>query len=168
MNSPYNDEVPVPHVPRPDAKNCQFCGSFIPQDAVVCTACGRQVQALQTAPQTKFCQYCGASIPAQAVICTACGGQVQQFQQVPPPMQTMPQQPQVVINNNNMPVGGAKPKSKWLAFLLCLFLGYVGVHKFYEGKALMGVLYLFTGGLFGIGWIIDIITLLFKPDPYYP
>lgn len=58
-------------------------------------------------------------------------------------------------------------KNKWLAVLLCLFLGVFGVHKFYEGKFLLGVLYLLTGGLFGIGWFIDLIVLLFKPDPYY-
>ena len=31
----------------------------------------------------------------------------------------------------------------------------------------MGVLYLFTFGLFGFGVIIDFISLLFKPNPYY-
>ena len=31
----------------------------------------------------------------------------------------------------------------------------------------MGVLYFFTVGLFGIGVIVDVITLLFKPNPYY-
>ena len=59
-------------------------------------------------------------------------------------------------------------KSKWVSFLLCLFLGYLGIHKFYEGRVLMGILYLFTGGLFGIGIIVDLIVLLFKPNPYYP
>lgn len=58
-------------------------------------------------------------------------------------------------------------KNKWLALVLCLFLGVVGGHKFYEGDISKGVLYLFTGGLFGIGVIIDFITLLFKPNPYY-
>lgn len=38
---------------------------------------------------------------------------------------------------------------------LCLFLGWLGAHKFYEGKTGMGLLYLFTFGLFGFGWIID-------------
>jgi len=32
----------------------------------------------------------------------------------------------------------------------------------------LGLLYLFTGGLFGIGWLVDLILLLFKPNPYYP
>lgn len=46
--------------------------------------------------------------------------------------------------------------------LLCLFLGGFGVHKFYRGKIGMGFVYLFTGGLFGIGWLIDVISLLKK------
>ena len=37
----------------------------------------------------------------------------------------------------------------------------------YEEKIGMGILYLFTMEIFGIGWFIDIISLLFKPNPYY-
>ena len=58
-------------------------------------------------------------------------------------------------------------RNKWTAFFLCLFLGFIGAHKFYEGKTGMGILYLLTLGLFGIGWFIDFIVLLFKPNPYY-
>lgn len=61
-----------------------------------------------------------------------------------------------------------KPKDKWLALLLCIFLGIFGGHKFYEGKIFMGVLYIFTGGLFGIGVFVDFILILLKPNPYYP
>ena len=57
------------------------------------------------------------------------------------------------------------PKNKWLALLLCLFLGVIGGHKFYEGKAGMGILYFFTAGLFGIGVIVDLIVLLLQPNP---
>lgn len=42
-----------------------------------------------------------------------------------------------------------------------------GAHKFYEGKILMGVIYIFTGGLLLIGCIIDLIAILMKPNPYY-
>jgi restriction system protein len=59
-------------------------------------------------------------------------------------------------------------KSKWASFFLCLFLGVFGAHKFYEGRVLLGVLYIFTGGLFGIGVIIDLVILFFKPNPYHP
>ena len=124
--------------------------------------------------QTKFCKYCGAKIPVQAVICTSCGGQVEELKQA------QVQQPTIVINNENTNVNtnvnkntnivsgrGGRECNKWVAFLLCLFLGVIGAHKFYEGKTGMGILYLFTAGLFGIGWFIDFIALLLKPNPYY-
>ena len=84
------------------------------------------------------------------------------------------QQP-VVINNTNTNTNTVdvkmenrgKEKNKWVAFVLCLFLGLVGAHKFYEGKILMGVVYIFTAGLFLVGWIIDLIAILMKPNPYY-
>lgn len=59
-------------------------------------------------------------------------------------------------------------KSKWVSFFLCLFLGIFGAHKFYEGRVLLGVLYIFTGGIFGIGVIVDLVILFFKPNPYHP
>lgn len=56
-------------------------------------------------------------------------------------------------------------------FLLCLFLGWFGVHKFYKKKTGLGVLYLLTLGLFGIGWLGDGILLFMaliskKPNDY--
>lgn len=120
--------------------------------------------------KTKFCKYCGGKIPEDAVLCTLCGRQVEEIKK-------QEASPNIVINNSNSNVnantnvnGGAymgRRKNKWVAFALCLCLGYLGAHKFYEGKAGMGILYLFTLGLFGIGWIIDTIVLLFKPNPYF-
>jgi len=60
-----------------------------------------------------------------------------------------------------------RPVNKWIAFLLCYFTGVLGVHKFYEGKIGTGLLYLFTFGLFGLGVIVDLIIIVFKPNPYY-
>ena len=59
-------------------------------------------------------------------------------------------------------------KNKWVSFFLCLFFGVLGIHKFYEGKVLLGIVYIFTVGIFGIGVIVDLIILLFKPNPYCP
>lgn len=59
------------------------------------------------------------------------------------------------------------PKSKWVAFFLCLFFGVLGIHKFYEGRVLLGIVYLLTLGLCGVGVIIDLVILLFKPNPYF-
>ncbi len=51
------------------------------------------------------------------------------------------------------------PKS-WLAtLLLAIFLGYLGIHRFYTGHLWVGILMLLTGGVFGILWIIDIILI---------
>ncbi len=52
-------------------------------------------------------------------------------------------------------------KSRIVAFLLCLFLGVFGIHRFYVGKTGTGILYLLTGGLLGIGVIFDLIMILF-------
>lgn len=119
--------------------------------------------------EMKFCKHCGQKIDKDVVVCPHCGKQVEVLGQA--------SQPQVVINNSNMNtntntnnngIGNGNAKNKWVAFCLCLFLGFFGAHKFYEGKAGMGILYLFTGGLLGIGWIIDLVSLLAKPNPYYP
>lgn len=84
-------------------------------------------------------------------------------------------QPQIIIQNTNTNeninvnrnYGGGKPKNKWTALLLCIFLGFLGAHKFYEGKTGMGILYLFTMGLRMIGVIVDLIVILTKPTIYY-
>ncbi|MEN6397649.1 MAG: TM2 domain-containing protein [Candidatus Cloacimonas sp.] len=52
------------------------------------------------------------------------------------------------------------PKNGCVTVLLCLFLGFLGAHRFYTGHIGMGFLYLFTGGLFVFGWIIDLFNLL--------
>ena len=104
----------------------------------------------------KYCQHCGQKINKKAVICVHCGLQVSELGHS----------------------GGCghyrhckhlkyKKKNKWVALLLCLFLGIAGGHKFYEGKVGAGIGYILTGGLFGIGVIVDFFTLLFKENPYY-
>lgn len=62
------------------------------------------------------------------------------------------------INRSDF-IPGVSRKNKTTALLLCIFLGAFGAHKFYVGKLGIGLLYLFTGGLFGIGWVIDIILV---------
>lgn len=122
----------------------------------------------KTESPTKFCRNCGGKIAEKAVICPLCGCQVEELHNAA----AQPQQ--IVINNTNSNVNqntvggvGGRMKNKWTAVLFCLFLGYIGAHRFYEGKIGSGVLYILTFGLFGIGWLIDLIILLCKPNPYY-
>ena len=145
---------------------CKECGKEISDKANTCPNCGAPNLNLST--NTKFCKHCGESIDKECIICPKCGKQVEEIR-------NNNDNRNIVINNTATAnsrsvvknVGYGRPKNKWVAFLLCVFLGFFGAHKFYEGKMLLGIVYLFTAGLFGIGWFIDIIVLLFKPNPYY-
>lgn len=55
---------------------------------------------------------------------------------------------------------GEKNMNKTTNALLTIFLGYLGIHKFYQKKYAIGIVYLLTGGLFYLGWIYDIIILV--------
>ncbi len=46
-----------------------------------------------------------------------------------------------------------------LAWVLLVFLGVFGVHRFYLGKWITGLIWFFTGGLFLIGYLYDMWTL---------
>jgi TM2 domain-containing membrane protein YozV len=46
-----------------------------------------------------------------------------------------------------------------VAWILLTFLGVFGIHRFYMGKWLTGLLYLVTGGLFLVGYLYDYWTL---------
>ena len=124
--------------------------------------------AAESQGATKFCKHCGQKVMEAAVICPHCGCQIEEVKKT--------EQPSIVINNSNAnmntntninggPVG--KPKNKWVALLLCFFFGYLGAHKFYEGRIGAGILYILTVGIFGIGALIDFIALLFKKSTYY-
>ncbi|MEE4300204.1 MAG: NINE protein [Pseudomonadales bacterium] len=51
------------------------------------------------------------------------------------------------------------PTDYTVAWILLAFLGVFGIHRFYMGKWLTGLLWLVTGGLFFIGWLYDLWTL---------
>ena len=53
------------------------------------------------------------------------------------------------------------PRSRVIAFFLCLFLGNLGFHRFYVGKIGSGLLYLCTFGVCGLGWIMDLVSIIF-------
>lgn len=63
--------------------------------------------------------------------------------------QTFPEAPRV------------SPKNRLIDLLLCIFFGVIGVHKFYEGKIGLGIVYLLTGGIFGFGVVVSFFSILF-------
>ncbi len=104
-----------------------------------------------------FCENCGAKLDADGNFCHSCGARIDDDTPAPFAGPTF-DQPQKVA--------GVRYRNKWVALLLCIFLGFFGVHKFYEGKIIKGILYLCTMGFLLVGWFIDILTLFSKPNPY--
>lgn len=85
--------------------------------------------------------------------------------------------PQINITNANSNVNpnGGMPtvpqNSKTVALILCVLLGTIGAYRFYVGKVGTGLLYLCTGGLCGVGVLIDFLTILlnnFRDKYSYP
>lgn len=104
-----------------------------------------------------YCRNCGKEIDDNAAVCIHCGVSTKDPKAEQPVIN--------VVNNNtntNKNIGGFqyRAKNRWVAFFLCLFLGYLGFHRFYVGKVGTGIIYLFTFGFFGIGWILDLILIL--------
>ena len=95
----------------------------------------------------KICSYCGSELP-----------QANSSQQKIVNNYYI-QQPTSYENVQESDYNGLIKKDKTVALLLCIFLGVYGVHYFYVRKPGMGILYMFTAGLFGIGWVVDIIRI---------
>lgn len=100
------------------------------------------------------CPHCGWENPHGNHHCGSCGAAlpVNGFYQQPYSSYTPCPSP-----ISPMPISPVSPSHRWVAFVLCFFFGILGIHRFYVGKVGTGLLYLFTGGLCGIGWLIDLI-----------
>lgn len=143
---------------------CKNCGEKIDDSAVTCPKCGAATGVVPTQDDTIFCSNCGQKISRKALICPHCGVATEQYRKEQEKTNQQAAQPAISIvnanNNVNSNAGFAFPlKNKWTAFFLCLFLGGIGAHRFYVGKSGTGILYLFTCGLFGIGWVVDLIMI---------
>lgn len=109
---------------------------------MICPQCNTQFQG-------NFCPNCGFSTRQPNP------SQQPPWQSAPP---YPPQPPYVYPMASNAPYGISN--KDWLvALLLCIFLGSIGVHRFYVGKIGTGILYIFTFGLFGIGALVDLIMI---------
>jgi len=57
-------------------------------------------------------------------------------------------------------MAGTSEKKRLIAFLFCLFLGSLGVHRFYVGKIGTGILQIITIGGLGVWVLIDFVMIL--------
>lgn len=148
--------------------NCVKCGAELKDGAKFCKSCG----APQNATPGK-CVKCGAELDADAKFCDACGAPQTAGQVVPqgaplplPPRPKLQLQPQKV-QIGAMPPPGAPtaltlpPKRLVTYRMLALFLGGLGIHSFYAGDVVKGVIQLLLGwtGISGIWALIDIFKV---------
>ena len=107
---------------------CRDCGQIISNDSLRCTNCGTRKGL-----GDNYCYRCGSRIKSNSIeVCEFCGAKL----------------------NNNIDELNIKIKNKLLAGLLALFLGAMGIHRFYLGYIKIGIVQLilwvlgyFTGGI---------------------
>lgn len=145
---------------------CINCGNKLDDNFEFCPQCGVKINGetndntsfasgfTEYNGKTKICKKCGSEMPEDAFYCLSCGNTFEEFIN----------EFEIIKRKINMQTGTWK--NKWISLLLCIFLGWLGIHRFYEGKVITGILYLFTCGFFGLGWIIDIVRIALKPNPY--
>nr|WP_297937217.1 NINE protein [uncultured Lachnoclostridium sp.] len=125
------------------------------QAAGVCVSCGKF-----------FCDDCLVEADGKNY-CKSCIGKAFSEQE------KLSKSPQTInINNNNIANSVSSvnqinsvnqmisPKSRLVSLLLCIFLGFFGIHRFYAGKIGTGIIYILTLGLFGFGVLFDFILII--------
>ena len=147
---------------------CANCGTKLQDGFEFCPECGQAVSNRTTSTYTgkiKTCRNCGEQMPEDAFYCLGCGmtfdSQETDFEEVK----------RRVLNTGNpqkraIDTSVGAWKNKWISLILCVFFGVFGIHRFYEEKKITGFIYLFTFGIFGLGWFFDIILLATKTNPY--
>jgi TM2 domain-containing membrane protein YozV len=116
---------PIP-VAVSDKRFCYGCGKPVHPSATACPNCGARfdspvaVRSSATSLRGRevFCRACGRPINAAAPLCPGCGA---------------PQQGVGIVEGT---------KSRIAAALLAIFLGGIGIHKFYLGQPFLGILYI--------------------------
>lgn len=154
---------------------CPECGSAISEKAANCPNCGTPIN---NSANKKFCQHCGGQIDKDCVICPRCGKQVSNLSKNNPDNSSP-----IIINNNNSTSSSAssasssasggpgmfypagRPVNKVVYCLLAFFLGGLGIHKFYAGQTMQGIIYLVfcCTGIPAIIALIEFIMALLKP-----
>lgn len=144
---------------------CINCGRELLEDFEFCPECGHKVTDATDKARVSFadyvggmkvCKKCGEQMPEDAFYCLNCGNLFSE--------QTTNSTATQSYGVTNVYLGTWR--NKWVALLLCVCFGWLGLHRFYEGKVFTGLLYLCTLGFLGIGWFVDIIRIASKTNPY--
>lgn len=122
------------------------------------------------------CFSCGALLRGSEQFCPYCGNALEQDRSGAQNQQGYQAQPQQIHIHNHYQTPPERViervyvqapyeqqrsrRSRVVLLLLWFFLGYLGIHHFYAGRNGKGLLYLFTGGLCGIGLLIDLFVIL--------
>lgn len=92
-----------------------------------------------------FCRKCGKPIPDGAQFCPYCGAD-QNYKEV--------------YTRKKVDYNASKYSRTLALIFACIgFVAIGGIHRFYVGKIGTGVIWLLTGGLFGLGTLIDVICI---------
>jgi hypothetical protein len=108
---------------------------------VACASCGAPMK-IHPGQDSAVCSYCGNSVvierPANltAEINRAVAAQLKN-------------QPQSLSSR------------EWsVTLILCTLTGFFGLHRFYTGQFVWGIIWLLTSGGFGMGWLVDMFLVL--------
>jgi len=97
---------------------CRNCGKEVEERAVACPQCGVPPRL-----ERKFCPHCGKPTQPNQVLCVSCGAGLGGLDTV-------------------------DSTKRITAGLLAIFLGWLGVHKFYLGYNTAGIIML-------VGWLVS-------------
>jgi TM2 domain-containing membrane protein YozV/predicted nucleic acid-binding Zn ribbon protein len=131
---------------------CGKCGTAIPSGNSFCTKCGTPIsgQSVNNNLAKRYCLKCGTEIQPWNAFCPRCGVQV-----------SLGGDDSKVLHPDEL---STADKSKVVAGLLGIFLGWAGVHRFYLGYIRVGVTQIFvtliTFGFGGLWGFIEGILIL--------
>jgi TM2 domain-containing membrane protein YozV len=122
---------------------------------------GEKGRSMAEAP-ARYCSNCGNELRPEDQVCPNCGTPVHQAATVPTPEADVPvpPPPQAAPQEQKQIVVVTQPKSMGVAYALLIFLGQLGLHRFYLGRVGSGIAQLLLGL---VGWATVWVVIGFIP-----
>lgn len=131
---------------------CPYCEEKISPTDERCPSCGARTGYQKPVENAPNCTDCGEKVNDRTTFCRVDAEPHWQERKqgwIPETEKT-----------GDFAQGARSDRKKWTAFFLCLVFGSLGLHRFYLGRLGSGILYLLTGGVFYIGWLVDLLLIL--------